>query len=454
MNTRSRRGYQVVSAFSASYQKDRDVTGSSIGFSPGTHKMFQRCPNTLFGAVALFFQLPMLSAQQLPPRNLSRPDLVSVDTFGALLNVIEVADGKLLVNEGARKRLVLLDATLGHAVTILDSSVRNGSSYGPTAAPIIQYLPDSVLFVDVSNSVLVLLNLADRTSRAVALPRASDLTFIGRSGAAVDSNGRLVYRGRFVVREPTTASPAPAVLATSPTMAPIVRANFDTRTIDTLASYALQPAPIITRTETANKIIETWLRSALPTIDEWTLLSSGEIAIVGGHDYHVDIVQQNGTLRSGAKLPFDFRKLSDRDKQAIVDSARAAVRAHAAATTPVLPPRAMLGSDVARMTQKRLPHEIIEDFVPIDLMPDYYPPVRAGAIKPDYAGHAWILPTTSAQSLHGELVYDVVGNRGEFLFRVRLPGGRILAGFGQHGVVYLGARTATGWLIERTQLLE
>ena len=94
------------------------------------------------------------------------------------------------------------------------------------------------------------------------------------------------------------------------------------------------------------------------------------------------------------------------------------------------------------------------EFVPLKEIPDYYPAIRAGATKADLDGNLWILPTTSAQAKAGELVYDVINNKGELFQRVRLPVGRSIAGFGRNGVVYLMYRDpATGWFLERTKIL-
>ena len=69
----------------------------------------------------------------------------------------------------------------------------------------------------------------------------------------------------------------------------------------------------------------------------------------------------------------------------------------------------------------------------------------------DCDGNVWILPTTSAQSLGGELVYDVVNPKQGLVRRVRLPLGRSIAGFGKRGVVYLQAGSIRGsFTIERT----
>ena len=84
---------------------------------------------------------------------------------------------------------------------------------------------------------------------------------------------------------------------------------------------------------------------------------------------------------------------------------------------------------------------------------DYYPPMRPGASKADRDGHVWIVTATSAQSLKGELVYDVVNAKGELFQRVRLPLGRSIAGFGPNGVVYLmNGSLGKGFVLERTFL--
>ncbi|MEP6766702.1 MAG: hypothetical protein ABJB66_20470 [Gemmatimonadaceae bacterium] len=92
------------------------------------------------------------------------------------------------------------------------------------------------------------------------------------------------------------------------------------------------------------------------------------------------------------------------------------------------------------------------DFASITEIPDYHPPIRVGASKPDLDGNLWILPTMSTQSRAGELIYDVANNGGRPFFPVRLPVGRSVVGFGHGGVVYLMSREADGWHLERTKL--
>jgi hypothetical protein len=91
--------------------------------------------------------------------------------------------------------------------------------------------------------------------------------------------------------------------------------------------------------------------------------------------------------------------------------------------------------------------------VPISDIPDFYPPIRRNSAMADADGNLWILPTTSAQSQHGELVYDVVNPKKGLFQRVRMPVGRSIAGFGKGGVLYLqSGDMANGFHLERVKL--
>ena len=62
----------------------------------------------------------------------------------------------------------------------------------------------------------------------------------------------------------------------------------------------------------------------LITVDDWAVLSDGTIAFVRGHDYHIDWIHTDGSKVSTGKLPFDWKRLTDDDKQKLIDSARTA----------------------------------------------------------------------------------------------------------------------------------
>jgi hypothetical protein len=80
-------------------------------------------------------------------------------------------------------------------------------------------------------------------------------------------------------------------------------------------------------------------------------------------------------------------------------------------------------------------------FVEPSEMPDYRPAFKQGASRGDADGNLWI---RTSKMVNGGTVYDVVNNKGELKDRIAVPTGRIIAGFGPGGVVYMGVVDATG----------
>ena len=438
---------------------------------------------------------PAAQAQQtVPVRELAPVDAKTTTAFGAILGVRPLAGGKVLVNDGIRRQLVMLDANLSSPTVVIDSVTEGGNSYGPRAAPLIPYLADSSLFVDGTSLSLLVIDPNGKVAHVMSAPKPGDLRFLASGPTGIDAQGNLVYRGMMsITRNMMGGPPAPGGAGTTiqpPDSAPIVRANFETRTVDTIGKVKIQAGSRINMTQDeSGKMVAKMTVNPLPTIDEWAVLSNGSVAFVRGHDYHIDWIHPDGKVTSSAKLPFDWKRLTDEDKQKLVDSARTAIEkqqadAKAAGANPGLAAAgaaagaAMGGGERAVMevrvmagsgggggmavgaaggggppTNFTMPTPTIE-FVPLKEIADYYPAIRSGAARADLDGNLWILPTTSAQSKAGELVYDVVNSKGELFQRVRLPVGRSIAGFGRQGVVYLMHRdVAKGWFLERTKIL-
>ncbi len=446
---------------------------------------------TVAGAVALVTLAPEVGAQvRVPVMALSPATVRSTDSFGAILNVRQLPNGSVLVNDAGRRRLWLLDASLGKGKIVIDSAAGTGNSYGPLPTPLIAYLGDSSLFVDATSSSLLVIDPKGAVSRVMSAPKPSDLTFLGGSAAYVDGKGRLFYRGALAATRSRMLNPGERPAPTQrPDSAPIVRADFDTRQIDTVAKVKLVVGARTTVEQGPDgKLSMRTLVNPVQTVDDWAVLSDGSLALVRGQDYRVDVMTPRGTAIHGTKLPFDWRRLTDVDKRRLIDSARAAQEAlqktNAASSaagvsgnfqvgpggvlggggggeivmairSPVAAGGVVGGGDVAggpagRPIQMGAPKI---EFPPLNEIADYYPAIRPGAAKPDLDGNLWVLTTTTGQSQNGELVYDVINNKGELTHRVRLPVGRSVAGFGK-GVVYLqsGDRTR-GFVLERATLV-
>lgn len=386
-------------------------------------------------------------------RELAPAELRSAVPFGAIVGVRPISNGTVLVNDGGNRQLVLLDAMWSAKTVVIDSATPDGQGYGPLPTPFVPYLGDTTLFFDRKSETISVIGPAGEMVRILAAPKPTDFRFLSAFSGGVDGKGNLIYRGEQP--RDANAPPVPFFVASlqPPDSAPIVRANFESRSVDTLARIKVAGNVRARMDTVGSQTVYTVTVNPLLVVDEWAMLSDGTLAMVRGHDYHVDVVASNGTRVAGPKLPFDWKSVTDAEKQHLIDSTLAAQEKEKAATpdATALPNavgvarvrvRSGVGLSIARKVADR--REI----------PDYWPPIRYGATKADADGNLWILPTTSAQSKAGELVYDVVNNRGEMMHRVRLPAGRSIAGFGRGGVVYLMQRDNSGaWFLERTRVV-
>ncbi|MEP6779692.1 MAG: hypothetical protein ABJC26_07360 [Gemmatimonadaceae bacterium] len=444
------------------------------------HRMYFRFVVTTF-VVAIAGPTSPVFAHAQTIRDLATTESASPERFGNIFGARELTAGHVLVNDGVRRQLIELDARLARVRIILDSVAVGGNGYGPIASPLINYLGDSTLFVDGTARVLLVIDPKGNVARAMAGPTKQDLGYLAGSPSGVDDKGRLLYRVvnltiPFINMKPPLGK-VTAVLQELPDSGAIVRLDLDTRKVDTIARIKQQNGTKGTMIFAADgKTSFIYTVNPLESMDEWAVTSNGAIAFVRGHDYHVDFLHSDGKMLSGEKMSFDWRRLSDADKQRLVDSMRTAyekVRAEAepygdmevsrASTNFLRSTSAGLGMLFGAPAPKPIgPPPAVKpggklvqtlEFVPLSQIADYYPPVHGGSALADLDGNVWILPNTSKQSKAGELVYDVVNARGELTERVRLPVGRSVAGFGKRGIVYLmSVDGLNGWKLERATI--
>jgi hypothetical protein len=400
-----------------------------------------------------------IPAQQgIPIVGVSPVSAKTATTLGGPLGVRELSDGRVLVNDAARRQIKIFDAKLALATIAQDSVAGRSNSYGPFAANIVRYTGDSTLYTEIVSRDVLVLDPNGQVARAIATP-----TLAGEAPfptpfpmpRAVDHKGRFIANGGTRIRN--------GVVADS-TM--ILRADLESRKIDTVGVVHHQSGRLRNDPPEDGKRVVTSIIQPVRTEDAWSVLSDGTIAFVRGQDYHVDWLLPDGTKSATTKLPFDWKRLTDADKQKLVDSARVvwdslmAIRNARVNTMPdamrnsqdaPLPGRGRSNGGAAGAGQQGSIQRI--EFVPLSEIPDYYPPIRQTSAMPDLDGNLWILTTTSAQSQRGELIYDVVNPKAGLFRRVRMPLGRSVAGFGKNGVVYLqsGDRT-NGFYLERVKL--
>ena len=422
-----------------------------------------------------------IAAAQSPIRirELGPAEVASSETLGFVNGVRELSDGRVVVNDAGRRRLLAFDKSLATAAVFADTSSGKKTQYGPRSTGIIPYGGDSTLLIDGVGRAFLVLDPSGSVARVMSAPRPNDLGGMmgaGIGAVSIDRAGRLIYRTVIMpaFRAPIAGKPyAPPVM---PDSAPLLRVDFDTRVADTIAWLRVAHIKVNTIALPNGGVTLTPVFSPISTIDDWTALPDGSVAIIRGSDYHLDWIGADNKRWSTPKIPFDWKRLSDDDKATLIDSARKALErqaknssapagvgtpgpsGHGGASIPaghsmtIMPVGGDDGAPPPQSANKgpSLP-QVAELVEPTDL-PDYYPPIlQTGEVKADLDGNVWILPSTSAQAGRG-LVYDVVNRRGELVERVRLQPGRILEGFGANGAVYLTWYAAGGARLERTRL--
>jgi hypothetical protein len=358
----------------------------------------------------------------IPVRSTTTLDSSAAGDLSNIADVRQLPNGRVLVNDRTRREVVVLGPSLQRVSVLIGSGAAAISRYG-MATRLLAYGADSTVFVDPEARSLVVIGPAATSARITAPPDARDvlrMSTLSYGTAGFDPDGRLIYQGaskrpRRADPNAPSADPTKAVVSKGPVTGPIVHANFETRRIDTLAWLRL---PFEETVAIRNATLAAY--NPLPVSDDWTLLPDGTVAIVRAHDYHIDWIAPDGSMKSTAKMPFDWRSISPEEKEHIRDSLRSQYDAEIAK----LPPQPK--------DQPFPPFTMVE----ASDLPDFYPPIRPGQVSADPDGNVWILPTTTRLPSDG-LLYDVVNRQGQLFERVRLPAGRLLAGFGPSGAIFL-----------------
>jgi hypothetical protein len=403
-------------------------------------------------------------AQTLPAVHPLGPVLAtSTEPLAAVSQVRALPGGRVIVNDNTGRRVVLFDSTFKTVTVIADSTSATATAYGSRIGGLIAFRGDSTLFVDPASLSMLVIDADGRIVRTMAAPRPSDIQGLigGPFGTpGFDAQGRLVYRA--LIRVPPivirSAGSGPSQLPPRPDSSLIVRFDLTSRTLDTVAKFGIpqiQMAFVTIQVSGRDVSGSTSVVNPIPWTDDWAVLSDGTIAIVRGREYRVDFVDANDKMASAPKLAFDWLRLTDEDKAAIIDSTKAALeqqraaqfalRTAALATAAQRDSSAKPGQSRATPAPPAMPPLL---FAAINEMPDYRPAFRQGAARGDADGHLWI---RTSKMVNGGAVYDVISRQGVLIDRIQVPAGRVIAGFGPGGVVYMGVVDGTITRLERAR---
>ncbi|HEU4988519.1 MAG TPA: hypothetical protein VFT41_01900 [Gemmatimonadaceae bacterium] len=447
----------------------------------------------VFAGIAVAGAAAGLAAQQpLPAIHPIGPiEHVTTEAMKAVSQVRELPGRRVLVNDIVDHRVLLFDSTLAHPTAVADSTASTANAYGNMPGGLIAYRGDSTLFVDPASLSMLVLDGGGKIARVMSVPRPNEAIFLiggpfGTTG--FDPAGRLVYRGNTMRMAPPPAGKGSGEpqLPQFPDSAPIVRVTLATRAEDTVAYFKIPPTQMtITRTENGGFTAMSTI-NPMPVVDDWALLPDGTVAVVRGRDFHVDWYHPDGTHTSTPKIPFDWQRLTDDQKAAVIDSAKQVLEKRRAERNAALQETrtatstgdqrrvtASGGGDAGGMGMGAMVMVVRKEgadggaqpptrggsnvqvtlpplqFVPPYALPDYRPAFGTGATRCDLQGNLWI---RTSQATDGRPVYDIVDEHGALVDRVQLPPFRTIAGFGQ-GVVYMAVSDSTGGVhLERARL--
>jgi hypothetical protein len=402
-----------------------------------------------------------LAAQQLPPiRQIGRLEHVTTDSLASAASALALRDGRVLVNDRVGRRVLLYDSTLAHATLVADTTAATANTYGQRAGSLIWYRGDSTLLIDQSSLSMFVIGPRGTVARVMAIPRADDAQAMIVAGTGVDARGRLVYdnslgllpgilmlgKGDLILKDQMTRW----VQRTD--SSPLLRVDPPTRHTDTIAWLHIPKLDRELKLDDAGRLASIVnVPDALPAVDHAIVLRDGTVAIVRARDYHVDWLTPDGAWTSTPKMAFDWQRLDDTRKQALIDST---VKSWQAQYDRVLNGGGRGGRGASNLAP------ILAVAPPLSSVSDYAPPMpsQAGSPTPanrgpilggDAEGNLWIRTT---KIVDGRPVYDVVNRRGEVADRVQLPPFRTIAGFGP-GVIYMAVQDPTGAVhLERARI--
>jgi hypothetical protein len=415
--------------------------------------------------VAALIAAPRIVSPQAPPlRPLGRVDATSIEPMASVSQVRALPGGRVIVNDNSGRRVLLFDSTLKLVRIIADTTSATANAYSSRIGGLIAFRGDSTLFADPATISMQVIDANGTLVRTMAIPQpdAAQSLIGGPFGTpGFDARGRLVHRAA------TDRQLMDAKFKKSPDSAVIARVNLESRAVDTVATFAIPKVTLHAREPSGGWTVVVALVNPLPLTDDWALLSDGTIAIVRGREYRVDFIDEHDRISHGPRIPFEWERVAENDRQRIIDSARVEMEklraaqaarnaASAVSAGPTGPSSGANGRQLATADgavraapASSGPMLMPLEFVPPEDLADYRPAFRQGSALGDAEGRLWIRTT---KVVNGGDVYDVVDRKGQLVERIQVPPGRVVAGFGPGGSVYLGVVDGTVTRLERARL--
>jgi hypothetical protein len=408
-------------------------------------------------------------AQQRPTQSVPAPRALgpvvarTSQTFASVARLLTVR-GAVFVQDPVARQLWMLDTSLrtGHAVLDSASGLGRENFYGAAAGPVVG---SGTIHRFRGDSITYQMWVSTGPTSAELSPEALIIGPNGRVGRITNtpSNvgcpmGEVEHSGFFTcqLNLPLTWQPdldmGDSVISRGRAdSAGFLSVNFATWDVDTLRIRITTPPRtqmgFTYRTRPgARSSIE---MPVLATADAWTTFRDGTLVIVRGADYHLEIIDVHGQVTTGPRAPFDWRRVTDADRERLLDSLRRADSVVQRRVDSVA--RATPVSTRPDGTVRPPPVRGVQPHAPPDEWSTYWPVLkgtltgpRHSAVMVDEDDRIWV---DERQPPGGDTisVYGIFNRKGEFLERVKVPASQTVRGFGPGGAVYLttvdGGRT-------------
>lgn len=358
-----------------------------------------------------------VGAQAGPAATALRPPLAVLnEPFGRVGGVRELADGTVLVGDGAEKRIVVADFRTQSRRQI----GRNGNGPGEYSGvgPLHALGTDTTLATDAQARRWLLIE----GSRIVKTIPSDDPAMIGTRGVVfgTDRFGHILASGG----ELPTSGTKEMGLGDS---ALVYLTSLWNGRADTVAKFRRVQLTYIVFGEAGGRPLRALARPAFFIGEDVALAEDGWLAIVRLDPYRVDWRAPDGRVVRGSAIPYSKVRVSDKEKDFYLQR-----NARARASTPNLPAEL---SAAQRATALAAMQRQWTDF------PDFVPPYAQPSITATGAGVAFLLRTPTAEVPNP--VYDVINRRGQLAARLQLAKGERIIATGR-GCIYVAAEDEDG----------
>jgi hypothetical protein len=451
--------------------------------------------------LGLLLPFAAASAQVAVTRPLGPVVARSTVPLATVTQVMHLTGGGVLVNDAGQRAVIRLDSTLSRSTVVLDSAGGLANSYGPRASALIPFRADTAIFADrTANALLLLAPSSTGVARVMATGTSRLISATNPPIWSVPF-GLVSVATLFGPEPPSPPLGSPPTAVRRDDSVYVVAVHPDTRRTDTLGVLFNSTRTIWS----ADNGARIWRADVYPTADQWTVTPDGSIAILRAWEYRIDWIAPDRSRRAGPRIPYDWKRLDDAAKAAIVDSINAERRTeHAralaqwaidsanamngrpfnptssigggvaagvappvgvaggavgggAATVPSGPPRIGLGrmGDGASRLRITSANLILEQplltLARVEEVSDYLPAVTSSplGLRADFDDRLWIRVESYPAS--ASPIYDVVDRSGRRVDRVQIPPGRSIVAFGPGGIVYLTAKDGDRAVLERAR---